>query len=136
MFDDCSNCFLLVDLALLQSLNLGKIVTCDLNPLRVCQPTIVEYFAAITRNYQLAYCYTKIEQNSRNTLPTLYRDDKGFISLTDNVLEAFYPFDSYLLERFVLLLLFIEFFLIIHSLSDLVKKSIHIIVNLGRFIQI
>lgn len=93
----------------LESLNLGKIVTCRLNPLRVCQPNIVQYFAAITRNYQLAYCYSVIEHNLRNTLPTMYRDDKGFVTISNNVLEAFYPFDPYILERFVFYHLLISF---------------------------
>ncbi|KAJ8945039.1 hypothetical protein NQ318_019034 [Aromia moschata] len=34
----------------LESLNMAKMVTCRLNPLRVCQPTVVQKFAAITEN--------------------------------------------------------------------------------------
>lgn len=83
---------------------MGKIVTSRLNPLRVCQPAVVQNFAAITRKYQLAYCYSIIEHNSRNTLPTIYKDEKGSVIVSSNVLEAFYPFDPYILKRFVLVL--------------------------------
>ncbi|EFA10824.2 RNA polymerase I-specific transcription initiation factor RRN3 [Tribolium castaneum] len=83
----------------LESLNLAKIVTSRLNPLRVCQPAVVQNFAAITRKYQLAYCYSIIEHNSRNTLPTVYRDEKGFVTVSSNVLEACYPFDPFVLSR-------------------------------------
>ena len=92
--------FFFADVVFLESLNLSKIVTSRLNPLRVCQPAVVQNFAAITRKYQLAYCYSVIEHNSRNSMPTVYRDDKGYISISNNVLEAFYPFDPYVLQRY------------------------------------
>ncbi|XP_018574446.1 RNA polymerase I-specific transcription initiation factor RRN3 [Anoplophora glabripennis] len=83
----------------LDSLNMAKMVTSRLNPLRVCQPAVVQNFAAVTRKYQLAYCYTIIEHNDRNTMPIIYQDDRGAILMSNNVLEAFYPFDPYILER-------------------------------------
>jgi RNA polymerase I-specific transcription initiation factor RRN3 len=83
----------------LESLNLGKIVTSRLNPLRTCQPAVVQNFAAITRKYQLAYCYSVIEHNSRSNLPTVFRDEKGYVTVCTNVLSAFYPFDPYILPR-------------------------------------
>lgn len=76
----------------LQGLNLTKIVTCRLNPLKVCQPAVVQNFAAVTRKYQLAYCYTVIERNSRSNLPVLQTTNR-FI----NWLDTFFPFDPYLL---------------------------------------
>ncbi|XP_001602153.1 RNA polymerase I-specific transcription initiation factor RRN3 [Nasonia vitripennis] len=79
-------------LLFLQGLNLTKIVTCRLNPLKVCQPAVVQNFAAVTRNYQLAYCYTVIERNSRSNLPVLQTTNR-FI----NWLDTFFPFDPYLL---------------------------------------
>ncbi|CAH0555911.1 unnamed protein product [Brassicogethes aeneus] len=87
------------DIIFLESMNLAKTVTCRLNPLRVCQPAVAQNFAALTRKYQLAYCYSVMEQNSRNTIPTIYQDEKGAIVMSNNVLDAFYPFDPYVLER-------------------------------------
>lgn len=87
------------DIVFLDSLNMAKMVTCRLNPLRVCQPAVVQNFAALTRKYQLAYCYTVMEQNSRNTLPTIYQDEKGAVVMSKSTLDAFYPFDPYILER-------------------------------------
>lgn len=83
----------------LERLNMGRIVTSRLNPLRVCQPAIVQNFAAVTRNHQLAYCYSVIEHNSRNTLPMIYQDEKGSIVVSDNVLEPIFPFDPLVLEK-------------------------------------
>lgn len=81
------------------SLRLGKIVTCRLNPLRVCQPAVVQNFAAVTRTYQLAYCYSIIEHNSRNILPTVYQDERGAIMTSNNFIDVFFPFDPYILKR-------------------------------------
>ncbi|XP_060528989.1 RNA polymerase I-specific transcription initiation factor RRN3 isoform X2 [Cylas formicarius] len=83
----------------LESLNLTKIVTSRLNPLRVCQKAVVQNFAAVTRKYQLAYCYTIIDHNNRNTMPLIYQDEKGSSVISNNVLSDFYPFDPYILER-------------------------------------
>lgn len=74
-------------------------VTCRLNPLRVCQPAVVQNFAAITRKYQLAYCYSIIEHNSRNIMPVIYQDEKGRVSTKSCILDSFFPFDPYLLKR-------------------------------------
>ncbi|XP_022920873.1 RNA polymerase I-specific transcription initiation factor RRN3 [Onthophagus taurus] len=87
------------NLSFLETLNLAKIVTCRLNPLRVCQPAVVKNFAAVTRTYQLAYCYSVIEHNSRNIMKTIYHDDKGSTLTTDNILDSFFPFDPYVLKR-------------------------------------
>ncbi|XP_050300204.1 RNA polymerase I-specific transcription initiation factor RRN3 [Anthonomus grandis grandis] len=83
----------------LESLQLGKIVTNRLNPLRVCQPAVVQNFAAVTRKYQLAYCYTIIDHNARNCMPTIHQDEKGSQMISDHILSDFYPFDPYVLER-------------------------------------
>ncbi|KAF7267870.1 RNA polymerase I-specific transcription initiation factor RRN3 homolog Tif-IA [Rhynchophorus ferrugineus] len=87
------------DVAFLQSLQLGKMVTGRLNPLRVCQPAVVKNFAAVTRQYQLAYCYTVIDHNERNNLPTIHQDGKGARLISDNLLTDFFPFDPYILEQ-------------------------------------
>ena len=86
--------FFLTVLMCLQSLNLTKIVTCRLNPLRVCVPTVVQHFAAVTRTYQLAYCYTVMERNSRSNIPVVQSSNR----LTP-WLDTFFPFDPYVLKR-------------------------------------
>ncbi|XP_066147081.1 RNA polymerase I-specific transcription initiation factor RRN3 [Euwallacea fornicatus] len=83
----------------LESLQLGKMVANRLNPLRVCQQAVVQNFAAVTRKYQLAYCYTVIDHNKRHSMPTLYRDEKGSQIVSDQTLNDFYPFDPYVLQR-------------------------------------
>ncbi|KAL7860924.1 hypothetical protein AOLI_G00172730 [Acnodon oligacanthus] len=87
-------------LAYLQSLNLERIVMSQLNPLKVCLPAVTNLFAAITRKYQLVFCYTIIERNSRQMLPVI-RSSVGGDSLSTNTnpLDTFFPFDPYLLKR-------------------------------------
>ncbi|XP_044755622.1 RNA polymerase I-specific transcription initiation factor RRN3 [Coccinella septempunctata] len=88
------------NLSFLQNLNFSKIVTCRLNPLRVCQPAVVQNFAAFTRNYQLAYCHAIIEHNSRTTISTIYQNQGGLgMAQTNDVLDANYPFDPFVLKR-------------------------------------
>ncbi|KAL7850063.1 hypothetical protein SRHO_G00194120 [Serrasalmus rhombeus] len=87
-------------LAYLQSLNLERIVMSQLNPLKVCLPAVTNLFAAITRKYQLVFCYTIIERNNRQMLPVI-RSSVGGDSLSTNTnpLDTFFPFDPYLLKR-------------------------------------
>ncbi|CAG9773105.1 unnamed protein product [Ceutorhynchus assimilis] len=87
------------NIVFLESLQLGKMVTNRLNPLRVCQPAVAQNFAAVTRKYQLAYCYTVMDHNSRNCMPVIYQDEKGSQVISDHVLSDFYPFDPYILEK-------------------------------------
>lgn len=75
-------------------------VTNRLNPLRVCQQAVVQNFAAVTRKYQLAYCYTVIDHNARNQMPVIYQDEKGSQIVSDHTLSDFYPFDPCVLERY------------------------------------
>lgn len=79
----------------LRSLNLEALVMCPLNPLKACLPAVVQQFASIARHYQLVYCYSVIERNQRFSLPTASSGDAG----GDLVLDAFFPFDPYLLKR-------------------------------------
>lgn len=76
----------------LQNLQLTKIISCKLNPLKVCQPSIVQSFATVTRNYQLAYCYTIIERNNRMHIPVLGYNPECLLQQLE-----FFPFDPYLL---------------------------------------
>lgn len=84
----------------LQSLNLERVVMCQLNPLKVCLPSVTSMFAAITRTYQVVFCYTIIERNNRHMLPVV-RSSAGGDSVTTNTnpLDSFFPFDPYLLRR-------------------------------------
>lgn len=87
-------------LQFLRDLNLEALVMCPLNPLKVCLPAVVQRFASVARHYQLVYCYSVIERNQRTTLPveantTLY----GAARCNDVTLDAFFPFDPYILKR-------------------------------------
>ncbi|XP_028562044.2 RNA polymerase I-specific transcription initiation factor RRN3 [Podarcis muralis] len=87
-------------LAFLQSLNLERIVMCQLNPLKVCLPSIVTFFAAITRKYQIAFCDTIIERNRRQVLPVVRSSCGGdSVETCTNPLDSYFPFDPYILKR-------------------------------------
>merc|ERR1712109_28342 len=89
-------------LEFLSKLGLGRIVTCSLNPLKVCLPPVVKNFASMARHYQLAYCETVIQRNNRLNLPVV-----GTKASTTSVigeakpalLDTFFPFDPYRLEQ-------------------------------------
>ncbi|XP_076309467.1 RNA polymerase I-specific transcription initiation factor RRN3 homolog Tif-IA [Tachypleus tridentatus] len=84
----------------LRGLNLERVVTCRLNPLKVCMSAVVRNFANVARNYQLVYCYTIIERNSRTLLPVAASQASGSTqSVSFSKMETFFPFDPYLLKR-------------------------------------
>ncbi|KAJ7386292.1 DNA independent RNA polymerase I transcription factor [Desmophyllum pertusum] len=85
----------------IRRLNLDRIVTCRLNPLKVCLPTVVTMFAHITRYHEIVFCYTIIERNNRMTLPVATpASSRAVLNLSFmNQLDAFFPFDPYLLRR-------------------------------------
>ncbi|KAM8844069.1 RNA polymerase I-specific transcription initiation factor RRN3 isoform 1-T3 [Spinachia spinachia] len=89
----------------LQSLNLERVVICQLNPLKVCLPAVTSMFAAIARAYQVVFCYNIIARNNRHMLPVV-RNSAGGDSVTTNTnpLDSFFPFDPYLLKRSVMLI--------------------------------
>ncbi|XP_018302784.1 RNA polymerase I-specific transcription initiation factor RRN3 [Mycetomoellerius zeteki] len=76
------------------SLLIIKIVTCKLNPLKMCDTKIVNAFAQTTRTYGLAYCDSVIEYNERNQLPIF-----GMESHLPVLIPNFFPFESYTLEH-------------------------------------
>ncbi|XP_078097007.1 RNA polymerase I-specific transcription initiation factor RRN3 [Mustelus asterias] len=87
-------------LSYLQNLNFERIVMCQLNPLKVCLPAVVNLFAAITRKYQLVFCYTIIERNSRQLIPVVRSSTGGdLVQICTNPLDCFFPFDPYVLKR-------------------------------------
>ncbi|XP_068100881.1 RNA polymerase I-specific transcription initiation factor RRN3 [Hyperolius riggenbachi] len=87
-------------LSYLQALNFERIVMCQLNPLKICLPSVVNFFAAITRKYQLVFCYTIMERNNRQMIPII-RSSVGGDSLQScvNPLDSFFPFDPCVLKR-------------------------------------
>lgn len=84
-------------LEMARSLNLERLVHSQLNPLKVCAPPIVSNFAAVTRRFQLAYCYTILENNKRMNIPSAHMN--GSRHLYSSTLDMFFPFDPYLLQR-------------------------------------
>lgn len=82
-------------------LNFDRIVTCKLNPLKVCLPTVAKMFAAVTRKNEVVFCYTIIEKNNRILLPvasSTFTPTIARLSLF-NQLDSFFPYDPYLLKR-------------------------------------
>lgn len=80
-----------------EKLNFQRIVTCRLNPLKVCLPVVVQTFASVARSHQLAFCDTIIERNNRLVLPVACADaslDNG-----GKLLDSYFPFDPYILNR-------------------------------------
>ncbi|XP_018428367.1 PREDICTED: RNA polymerase I-specific transcription initiation factor RRN3-like [Nanorana parkeri] len=73
---------------------------CQLNPLKICLPAVVNFFAAITRKYQLVFCYTIIERNNRQMIPIIRSNTCGTsVQSCTNPLDSFFPFDSCVLKR-------------------------------------
>ncbi|KAM6165116.1 RNA polymerase I-specific transcription initiation factor RRN3 isoform 1-T1 [Erethizon dorsatum] len=84
----------------LQSLNFQRIVMSQLNPLKICLPSVVNFFAAITNKYQLVFCYTIIERNNRQMLPVIRNTAGGdSVQTCTNPLDTFFPFDPCVLKR-------------------------------------
>ncbi|XP_075798194.1 RNA polymerase I-specific transcription initiation factor RRN3 isoform X2 [Microtus pennsylvanicus] len=84
----------------LQSLNLERVVLSQLNPLKICLPSVVNLFAAITNKYQLVFCYTIMERNNRQMLPVIRSTAGGdSVQTCTNPLDTFFPFDPCMLKR-------------------------------------
>lgn len=83
------------------NLNLDRIISCRLNPLGYCLPSIVNIFATITRKYQVVFCYTIIERNARVGNIMRYHSSSGHQKHFDvnNPLDTFFPFDPYVLPK-------------------------------------
>ncbi|XP_047512412.1 RNA polymerase I-specific transcription initiation factor RRN3 [Pieris napi] len=61
-----------------ESLNLPRLVTCPLNPLRTCPPQVTQAFASVTRSHQVVYCQSIIEKNLRFSLHNAVQYDEWF----------------------------------------------------------
>ncbi|KAF8524664.1 RNA polymerase I-specific transcription initiation factor RRN3 [Hysterangium stoloniferum] len=86
-----------------------RVITSELNPLKICSPNVVQQFARVARSTGFVYCYTILENNRRTDLhranssppkritpsstqspyPLLSRD------AADADLNTFFPFDPY-----------------------------------------
>jgi len=87
-----------------RTLNLGRLVTCDLNPLKACVEMVAENFVNAAHFHQISYCRTVLERNERATIPTLLAeslDDLGeeAAAIAMNSMECFFPYDPFLLPR-------------------------------------
>lgn len=76
-------------IAFVESLNLPRIVTCSLNPLRTCPPQVTRAFSSVTRAHQVVYCQAVIERNVRQTLAWS----------TQEQYDHWFPYDPYTLPR-------------------------------------
>ncbi|RVE43242.1 hypothetical protein evm_012122 [Chilo suppressalis] len=77
------------NLLFVESLNLGRLVTCALNPLRTCPPQVTHAFSSVTRSHQVVYCQAIIEKNARHTLQ----------ANTIEHFEEWFPYDPYTLPE-------------------------------------
>ena len=77
-----------------------RTVTCHLNPLRFCLPTIVRNFSAVAKHFQVAYCDTILQKNARLHLPEVSAMATHVTSGAKPVLlDTFFPFDPYNLSK-------------------------------------
>ncbi|CAH0748486.1 unnamed protein product [Diatraea saccharalis] len=75
------------NLHFVESLNLPRLVTCSLNPLRTCPPQVTHAFSSVTRAHQVVYCQAIIEKNARHTLQA--KDAEQY--------DEWFPYDPYTL---------------------------------------
>ncbi|CAK1545141.1 unnamed protein product [Leptosia nina] len=71
----------------IESLNLARLVTCPLNPLRTCPPQVTRAFSSVTRSHQVVYCQAIIEKNARYSIHNSVEYDEWF------------PYDPYTLPK-------------------------------------
>ncbi|OQV11415.1 RNA polymerase I-specific transcription initiation factor RRN3 [Hypsibius exemplaris] len=81
-----------------KTLNMERIIMCRLNPFRYTQKIVVELFAAVTRQFNLLFCYTVIERNNRLLIFSGPKDDTDELREA-NPLNTFFPFEPFVLKR-------------------------------------
>ena len=72
-----------------------------MNPLRFCLPTIVTNFSAVAKHFQIAYCDTIVQKNSRLHLPqvgAIVSHSRSSSESKPVLLDTFFPFDPYKLS--------------------------------------
>jgi len=80
------------------SLSWHSLVTSSLNPLRLCLPAVSTNFSVTSSHYQLAYCEAVLARNRRINLPVVGSLSGSCSTSKPLLLDAFFPFDPYLLE--------------------------------------
>jgi len=81
------------------SLNLQRLITSDLNPLKACTPDVAKAFVTAAHAYQISYCKTVLERNNRANIRNMIYESMREVSNDSeergvNLLcESFFPFD-------------------------------------------
>lgn len=93
-----------IGIAFTRTLNLGRLVTSQLNPLKACSNDVAECFVNSAHQHQISYCRTVLERNQAATIPLVSGESMSdFIQDSDNLsprqLESFFPFDPFCLRR-------------------------------------
>lgn len=95
--------FEFLGLAFTRTLDLGRLVTSELNPLKACEEQISVTFVEAAHQHQISYCRTVLERNQSAIIPTVTREMVSSLAGSEpfpsNQLEAFFPFDPILLPR-------------------------------------
>ncbi|GBP40969.1 RNA polymerase I-specific transcription initiation factor RRN3 [Eumeta japonica] len=73
----------------IQSLNLSRLVTCVLNPLKTCPPQVIRAFSSVTRAHQVVYCQAIIERNARQSI----------VTEANAHYDEWFPYDPYTLPK-------------------------------------
>ncbi|KAG1760701.1 RNA polymerase I-specific transcription initiation factor RRN3 [Suillus occidentalis] len=74
-----------------------RVITSDLNPLKVCSQNVVHQFARIAQATDFTYCFSILEANKRAPYPTFTGVAPG--SAGPQELHTFFPFDPFKLPR-------------------------------------
>ncbi|KAG2145780.1 RNA polymerase I-specific transcription initiation factor RRN3 [Suillus clintonianus] len=74
-----------------------RVITSDLNPLKVCSQNVVHQFARIAQATDFTYCFSILEANKRAPYPVFAGVAPGSAGPED--LHTFFPFDPYKLPR-------------------------------------
>lgn len=76
---------------------LQRVITSDLNPLKVCSQNVVHQFARIAQATDFTYCFSILEANKRAPYPVFAGVTPG--SPGPQELHTFFPFDPFKLPR-------------------------------------
>lgn len=74
-----------------------RVITSDLNPLKVCSQNVVHQFARIAQATDFTYCFSILEANKRVPYPVFAGVAPG--SAGPQELHTFFPFDPFKLPR-------------------------------------
>eukprot|EP01135_Chromosphaera_perkinsii_P005508 Nk52_evm57s352 gene=Nk52_evmTU57s352 len=74
-------------------LGFDRLISCNLNPLKVCQEPLVKEFARISRAFEVVYCHSILKRNRKITLRRRTATGRA------EGLDTFFPFDPYPLTK-------------------------------------